>query len=82
MNILIEVTTPGNGRTYEILLDDKLSVGAAKAKIIEQITDYENGGVAFDDSAAMFSPVLRKNLPETKNLRSAGISGGQTLYLL
>ena len=82
MKILIEVTTPGNGKTYEIMLDDKLSVGAAKEKIIEEIQSFENGCIAFDEVVALFSPASRALMPDSRNLRKAGIRGGQTLFLL
>jgi len=82
MRIIIDVATPGNGKKYEMMLDDKLTVGAAKEKIIEQITAFENGNIRFDDNTAIFSPVTRSNLPDNKNLRKAGVKGGQVLYLL
>ena len=82
MRILIEVITPGNGKTYELVLDDKLTIGAAKEKIIEQIIAFENGCIAFDESAALFSPVSRIRLPDERNLRKAGLQGGQSVYLL
>jgi len=82
MRLIIEVVTPGNGKTYEILLDDTLTVGAAKEKIIEQIITFENENIAFDKDVSLFSPVTKAPLPEYKNLRSAGVEGGQSIYLL
>jgi hypothetical protein len=82
MKINIEVITPGNGKTYELMLDDTLTVGAVKEKIIEQIVAFENGNVAFDETAAIFSPVGRTPLPDHRNLRAAGVKGGQSIYLL
>ena len=82
MRIIIEVITPGNGKTYELMLDDTITVGAAKEKVIEQIVAFEDGNIVFDDNAALFSPVTRTHLPDNKNLRAAGIKGGQTVYLL
>ena len=82
MKIIIEVNTPGNGKTYELMLDDKLTVGAAKQRIIEEILAFEDGCIAFDDSAALFAPASCTRLPDNRNLRKAGISGGQTVFLL
>ena len=82
MKILVEVTTPGNGKTYEFMLDSRLTVGAAKLKIIEQIQSLENGCIAFDDRAALFAPASRHRLPDHRNLRKAGVRGGQQLFLL
>jgi len=82
VRIIIEVTTPGNGKTYELMLDDKLTVGVAKERIIEQIQSFENGCIAFDEGAALFAPSSRTRLPDYRNLRKAGVKGGQQIYLL
>ena len=82
MNILIEVQTPGNGKTYELKLDDKLTVGLAKEKIIEQICLFENNCIEFEKGAALFSPSLSARLPDNRNLRKAGLRSGQRLFLL
>jgi len=82
MKILVEVTTPGNGKNYELMLDDKLTVGAAKEMIIEQIIAFENGGITFDGNAALFSQAAHVQLPDYRNLRKAGIGSGHKLILL
>jgi len=82
MRIIVEVITPGNGKTYELMLDDTLTVGSAKEKIIEQITAFENGCIAFDENAALYSPVICDVLPDHRNLHKAGIRGGQSVFLL
>jgi hypothetical protein len=80
--MIIDVVTPGNGKTYELILDGKLTVGIAKEKIIEQITAFENDNIAFDENVALFSPMTKDCLPDYRNLRKAGVRSGQTLYLL
>ena len=82
MKILVDVITPGNGKSYELMLDDKMSVGAAKEKIIEQIVAFENGCIDFDLNSALFSHAARTQLPDHRNLRKAGIYSGHKLYLL
>ena len=82
MKILIEVITPGNGKTYELMLDDRLTVGAAKEKMIEEIKSFENGCIDFDEVVALFAPDSRALLPDNRNLRKAGLRGGQTVFLL
>jgi len=82
MKIFVDVITPGNGKSYELMLDDKMSVGAAKEKIIEQIVAFENGCIDFDLNAALFSHTARTQLPDYRNLRKAGVHSGQKLYLL
>ena len=82
MRIIIEVITPGNGKTYELMLEDTLNIDVAREKVIEQITTFENGNIAFDKDVALFSPITRTPLPDYKTLRTAGIKGGQAVYLL
>jgi len=82
MKILIEVMTPGNGKTYELLIDDRQTVGAAKGKIIEQIQSFEDGCISFGIDAALFEPISRTWLHDCSNIRKAGIKGGQRLFLL
>jgi hypothetical protein len=82
VKILLEVVTPGNGKTYELVLDDKLTVGAAKEKIAEQIQAFENGNIAFDSGVALFATSFRARLQDNLNLRNAGVRGGQMVYLL
>lgn len=81
MKILAEVMTPGNGKTYEFVLDDKLTVGAVKEKIIEEIVAFENGFIEFDDEAALYSETLYSRLPDSRNLRKAGFHSGEKLIL-
>ncbi|MCL2820286.1 MAG: hypothetical protein FWD38_05585 [Oscillospiraceae bacterium] len=82
MKIFIEINTPGNGKSYELLLDDKLTVGAAKEMIIEQITAFENNHIIFDEEAALFSTAERIKLQDHRNLRKAGVESGNVLLLL
>ena len=82
MKILVEVITPGNGKTYELMLDDKLTVGAAKEKIIEEIQAFENGCIEFDGNAAIYAASSRTRLLDNRNLRKAGLRSGQTVFLL
>ena len=82
MKVLAEVITPGNGKNYEIVLDDKLTVGAVKEKIIEEIIAFENGCIEFDDGASLFLVSTRTRLPDRRNLRKAGFRGGQSMILV
>ena len=82
MRIVLEITTPGNGKTYELVMDDKLTVGAAKMKIAEEIRNFENGCIDFDEGASLFAPASRTRLPDNRNLRKAGVRSGQKLFLL
>ena len=82
MKILIEVKTPGNGKAYEFMIDDRLTVGAAKEKIVEEIQSFENNCISFDCGASLFSPATRAMLKDNRNLKKTGIRGGHTVFLL
>lgn len=82
MRMLIDVSTPGNGKNYEVILDDSITVGVAIVKIIEQINMLENGNIAFDETASLFSSVTQTRLTDCSSLRKAGVCSGQSLYLL
>jgi len=82
MRITVEVTTPGNGKTYELVVDDRLTVGAAKEKIAEEIRNFENGCIDFDEGASLFAPASHARLPDNRNLRKAGLKSGQQVFLL
>jgi len=82
MRILIEVVTPGNGKTYELMLDDTLTVRAAKESIIEQIVAFENNNIDFDEHVSLFLPATQTRLPDHRNLRKAGVRSGQSVLLL
>ena len=82
MKILAEVRTPGNGKLYEIILDDKLTVRAVKEKVIEEIISFENGCIEFGEDTALFSASSLSRLPDGSNLRKAGFRSGQTLILV
>ena len=82
MKVLAEVITPGNGKTYDFVLDDKLTVGAAKEKIMQQINAFENGGIKFGEHASLYSVSSSTQLPDNRNLRKAGFTSGQKLILL
>ena len=82
MRILLEVVTPGNGKTYELMLDDTLTVKTAKESIIEQIVAFENGNIDFDENVALFLPATQNRLLDHKNLRKAGVKSGQPILLL
>jgi len=82
MRMIIDVVTPGNGKTYELMLDDTLTVGAAKEKIIEQISAFENGNIGFDESSSLYLTASQSCLPDHRNIRKAGVRSGQSLLLL
>ena len=39
--IHLEVEIPGNAKTYEFMLDDRMKIGTAKKQIMKQIAELE-----------------------------------------
>ena len=83
MKIFVDVKTPGNGKAYEFQLDNAMTVGQAKLKMIEEITEVENGNITLDPGKAILNCLnTRKILSDSDTLIEAGIRGGQGLLLL
>jgi hypothetical protein len=70
IKLLVDVFTPGNGKTYEFLLDGAMTVDQAKEQIIASVLAAEQGGVMLDISSALLGDVSAGQL----------ISGGTPLY--
>ena len=44
--IHLEIEIPGNAKTYEFMLDDRMKIGTAKQQIMKQIAELELDGYA------------------------------------
>ena len=53
MKRLILVTTPGNGKTYELTVDSGIKVGIARQAIVREITMFEDGKIHLDENATV-----------------------------
>ena len=84
MRIYVEIMTPGNGKKYEIVLDDKSSVGQAKERIIQEIIEFESDKdlLSLGKNLSLYSMDDKSVIKDYKNVRSAGIKSGQTLILI
>jgi hypothetical protein len=83
MKMFLEIRTPGNGKKYEIKLDDKLSLSVAKAKIIDEISAFEGGQIALGQGVELFDVASRSRIRNSnKSLREVGIKSGQIVLLL
>jgi hypothetical protein len=81
--MFLEVRTPGNGKKYEIKLDDKLSLSVAKAKIIDEITAFEGGQIALGHDSELFNAANRTRIQNSSiSIREAGLQSGQIVLLL
>jgi len=83
MKIYVDVKTPGNGKTYEFQLDNVMTVGQVKVKMIDEITEIESGNITLDPKKAILSNLsTSKRLSDSDLLTDAGVKSGQSLLLL
>lgn len=83
MKILLEVRTPGNGKSYEFQVDNTMSVTRAKLLMAAGITETENGSVTLKpDKITLYSMKTFKALTGDCSLTAAGVAGGQSLLLV
>ena len=83
MRIFIDVKTPGNGKNYEFRLDSMTTVARAKEKMIDDITEIENGNITLNlEKVALYNLTTHSNLQEELTLSAAGVKSGQSLMLL
>ena len=84
MKIYVEILTPGNGKKYEIVLDDKSNVGQTKDRIVQEIIEFESDRelLSLGKKLSVYSLDDGRVIPDCKNVRYAGIKSGQTLILI
>lgn len=83
MKVFIDVSTPGNGKTYEFQLDSNMTVSQVKRKLIDEITEMENGNITLLHDKTMLCDTntrLQLNLSDT--LKNAGVKSGHSLMLI
>ncbi len=83
MKIFVDVKTPGNGKTYEFQLDSIITVGQAKDKMINEITEIENGNITLNPEKVILNNLnTRARLSDSDTLTLAGVKSGHRLMLL
>jgi len=83
MKILLEVTTPGNGKTYDFILDGAMTVGQVKQTMINEIIETENGNITLIPENTILGSLSGKTLlNDSETLEIAGVRSGQRLILL
>ena len=84
MKIYVEIMTPGNGKKYEIVLDDKSTVGQAKDRIVQEIIEFESDKdlLSLGKNLSLYSLDDKEAIKDYKNVRLSGIKSGQTLILI
>ncbi len=83
MKVFIDVLTPGNGKTYEFQLDNNMTVGQVKRKLIDEITEMENGNITLLHEKTMLCDTnTRMQLDQTNTLKNEGVKSGHSLMLI
>ncbi|HWQ79799.1 MAG TPA: ubiquitin-like domain-containing protein [Anaerovoracaceae bacterium] len=81
--IYVDVNTPGNGKTYEFQLDSMMTVGQAKTRMIDEITEIENGNITLKPEKVELCDInAGKQLSDAETLRATGVKSGHRLILL
>jgi hypothetical protein len=83
LKVFIDVLTPGNGKTYEFQLDNNMTVGQVKRKLIDEITEMENGNITLLHEKTMLCDTnTRMQLDQTNTLKNEGVKSGHSLMLI
>ena len=81
--INIEVRVPGNDKSYEFQVDDRMKVGNAKKEIMSSIRDYEGydifGGTK---DIAVCSVELEGLIEDGESFHKVGIGSGSRLVIV
>ena len=80
--LLIDVHTPGNGKTYEFQIDGATAAGPVAEQMIAMILEAENGAIAIDPRTAILSDATAGiRLDRGAALFAAGVRSGHRLIL-
>lgn len=83
MKLFLEVMTPGNGKTYEFEVSDRLAVQKAKLRFINEIKLLENTLIGFEPQISVLClQRTEKTLDDRQTLADAGIRSGDVLILI
>ncbi|MDR1588907.1 MAG: EsaB/YukD family protein [Oscillospiraceae bacterium] len=83
VKLLVDVHTPGNGKTYEFQLDGDMPAERAAAQIIQAVRETENGAIELAPlTATLCDETARSRVPLDLTLRAAGVKSGHRLILV
>ena len=81
--IFIEVSTPGNTKQYEFMIEDTLLIKDAINKLYYQISQLEQEQFDIDkDKFILYSMTHKKPLGSCYSLRQQGVKSGNRLLLV
>ena len=81
--INIEVRIPGNDKTYDFQVDDRMKVGTAKKEIMSSIREYEGYDI-FNGTKdiAVCSVELEGLIEDGESFHKVGIKNGSRLVIV
>ena len=83
--LLVDVFTPGNGKSYTFRMEESITVGAATEAILQSIREEENDAMALgqDSKTVILSDIhTRTRLAPGLTLYAAGVRSGHRLLLV
>ncbi len=81
--ISIEVNIPGNAKTYEFQVDDRMKIGNAKKQIMSAIAEFEGYDVfSGTKDIAVCSVELEGLIEDGESFHNAGIRSGNRLVIV
>ena len=81
--INIEVRIPGNAKTYEFQVDDRMRVGIAKKEIMSAIREFEGYDIfSGTKDVAVCSVELEGLIEDGESFHSVGIRNGSRLVIV
>jgi len=81
--IYVEISTPGNGKTYEFQMDSKMTASQVKEAVSAEIAELEDGNISLDPlKTILCSAETQVFLSDSKTLMSSGVKSGQRLILI
>jgi uncharacterized ubiquitin-like protein YukD len=80
--IFVDVFTPGNGKTYELQLNDSMAISAAKSRMAEEILHIEERSMSFHEQTQLCDLTTGAVLPDNAPLSAAGVKSGHRLLLV
>ena len=81
--INIEVRVPGNDKTYEFQVDDRMKVGSAKKEIMSSIREFEGYDIfSGTKDIAVCSVELEGLIEDGESFHTVGIKSGSRLVIV
>ena len=81
--IHLEIEIPGNAKTYEFVLDDRMKIGTAKEQIKKQIAELEGHDLfAGLDNIVFGSLELEGLIQDNETFREVGIKNGSRVVMV